>query len=162
MKHLICTLAIGVVLSAGVAEAADGLLARLISRQTLQGPALPPEPIPDPGVGAPPYAMPGVGGAYLPPDAVIGGPSAIYPRVVYRDRKNIAPCAVPTVVQAPDPCPNPCVRGPQCVSVEVCVPPCAVADVRVTRRGNKIKYDYGKYAVELTARNGAVVVDYDD
>lgn len=92
----------------------------------------------------------------------VGAP--LYHCVKYKDLDNIAPCAVPTVVQVKDPCAcvDPCCPAP-CVSVEICAPPCPCGP-RVTqnRDGSRVKYDYGKYQVEITSRNGVVTVDYDD
>ncbi|MAG93050.1 MAG: hypothetical protein CMJ48_04805 [Planctomycetaceae bacterium] len=85
--------------------------------------------------------------------------------VEYDDLDNIHPCAVPRIVQMPDPCaccdPCSCCK-PKCVNVRICVPPCGCPKVRVTRKGNKVKYDYGKYEVELTVKKGYIEVDYDD
>ena len=36
--------------------------------------------------------------------------------------------------------------------VKICVPPCGCPKVRVTRNGSKVKYDYGKYEVEISSR----------
>lgn len=81
----------------------------------------------------------------------------LYSNVRVKDTKNIAPCAIPRIVQVADPC------NPGClVNVEVCVPPCACECVKVSRCGTKVKLDYGKYEVEITSRRGQVVVDYDD
>lgn len=91
---------------------------------------------------------------------VVSGPATavpLYCNVKYKDERNIAPCAVPTIVMVPDPC-NDCA----CVAVQICVPPCETACVKVKKCGHKVKYDYGKYAVEITSARGRVVVDYDD
>lgn len=107
-----------------------------------------------------------------------GAPVALYHAVKVTDYDNIAPCAEPLVVQIvdpcwrPDPC-NPCCKPP-CVNVMVCVPKqqcCQPCDpcckdrgprISTSRDGRKVRYDYGKYAVELVAKNGYVHVDYDD
>jgi hypothetical protein len=34
--------------------------------------------------------------------------------------------------------------------------------VTCKRGGEYVKYDYGKYRVEITSRKGVVTVDYDD
>jgi len=89
----------------------------------------------------------------------------IFSCVKYRSTRNIAPCAVPIIVQVPDPC-TPrdrcCCTVRPCVNVEICVPACGCPNVCVTRNGNKTRYDYGKYAVNVISHNGRVVVDYDD
>lgn len=118
-------------------------------------PPLHSQPVPAYSQPAPVVAQYG----YIPVATPIAVP--VHANVRVRDRHNIAPCAVPTLVQVPDPC-DPC--GERCVNVEVCVPPCDCPDkVRVTRNGHKVRYDYGKYAVDITVRKtGVIVVDYDD
>ena len=51
--------------------------------------------------------------------------------------------------------------GPQCVYVEICVPP-GCPEIKVSRGGRKVKYDYGDYKVEIESKDGVVFVDYDD
>jgi hypothetical protein len=92
----------------------------------------------------------------------------LYERVRYRQERKTHPCAVPMYVMIPDPCWRPDPRGPcdqvpPCVAVEVCVPPCSVCPPRITcrRRGAVIRYDFGKYAVNIRSVRGVVVVDYD-
>ena len=87
--------------------------------------------------------------------------------VRYEDLRNIHPCAVTKIVSIKDPCwkPDPCSCECQvapCVLVKICVPPCGCPKVRVTRNGSKVKFDYGKYEVEISSKNGIVKVDYDD
>jgi hypothetical protein len=84
-------------------------------------------------------------------------PLELYCNVKYKDERNIAPCAVPTIVQVPDPC-NPCC----CVNVQICAPPCECPCIKVSKCGRKVKYDYGDYQVEITSARGKVIVDYDD
>lgn len=122
-------------------------------------------------VFAPPPA-PGVGGGTVVPTPepagghFVGG-GCCCPTTRYKDLDNIHPCAVPKVVCIVDPCWKPskcgcCRPKPKCVQVKICVPPCGCASVKVSKDGRRVKYDYGKYAVELTSRNGKVTVDYDD
>jgi len=87
----------------------------------------------------------------------------LYGNVKYRRLRNIDPCAHPIVVQVPDPCArvDSCCPKP-CVNIQICVPECGCPTVRVSRNGNKICYDYGKYAVTIVSAHGRVVVDYDD
>jgi len=91
----------------------------------------------------------------------------LYRRVKYRDERKIAPCAVPMVVMVPDPCwcDDPCdpCDKPACVAVQICVPPCSECPPKVTcRRGGAcVRYDFGKYAVDIRSHRGVVVVDYD-
>jgi hypothetical protein len=133
---------------------------------------------------APPPA-PGIGGAVPPgptpllmtpvPEsgpAAAGGPPmamgpglALYPRVKYHDKRHIAPCAVPMVVAVRDPCAkrDPCATcgPPPCVLVEICVPPCGSPKVCTKHDGVKVRYDYGRYAVNITSKHGIIWVDYD-
>ena len=85
----------------------------------------------------------------------------LYHNVKYRGVRNISPCAVPTVVQVPDPC-NRDASCKTCVNVQICVPPCDPKKVKVTRDGNKVRYDYGKYAVAVKSVGNHVVVHYED
>ncbi|MCG6156659.1 hypothetical protein [Rubinisphaera margarita] len=91
----------------------------------------------------------------------------LYPNVVYKDEHRKHPAAVPYLVEVPLYKPilprrraNYC--GPDCAHVLICVPPCDTPRVRVTRRGHKLRYDFGKFEVDVIVyRNGRVVVDYD-
>ena len=112
-------------------------------------------PVPDQPGGAVP--MPGAAAPMPSGTVVIGTPITLYGNVKYKDRRNIAPCAVPMIVEVPDPC-NPCC----CVAVQICVPPCGTPCITTSKCGTKVKYDYGKYAVEIATRKNRVVVDYDD
>ena len=48
-----------------------------------------------------------------------------------------------------------------CVYIEICVPPCACDEkVRCRRKGDRVRYDYGKYAVDVRVKKGFIVVDY--
>ena len=94
----------------------------------------------------------------------------LYHCVKYRDERNIAPCAIPQIVMVKDPCPPPCdpcnacaTPPVQCVAVEICVPACSTCPPKVTckRDGAYVKYDFGKYRVEIRSRKGVVTVDYD-
>ena len=111
-----------------------------------------PSPVPY-GVQSPPLSEPGF---------VIASPGAeIYQNVRYRAVRNIAPGAVPTVVQVPDPCSrDACCKT--CVNVQICVPPCDPQRVRVSRDGNRVRYDFGKYAVSVRSTGKQVVVHYED
>lgn len=91
-----------------------------------------------------------------------GGGIQLYDCVKYKDLDNIHPCAVTKIVAIVDPCQDPCnTCGPQCVYVQICVPPCECVDVKTSHGGRKVKYDYGKYEVEIKSKNGVVEVDYD-
>jgi hypothetical protein len=116
-----------------------------------------------PGVQVPPAPA----GGPAPPIVVGPAPVQLFHCVKVEDPDHIAPCAVPKLVKIVDPCwkPDPCsccVQCPPCVYVKICVPPCGCAKVKVSREGRRVKYDYGKYSVEVTSKNGKVYVDYDD
>ena len=117
------------------------------------------QPIPD----APP-ADAAVGTQPVPAQ---GNAVPLFECVKYRDECHIAPCAVPQIVMVKDPCfkcdpCNPCATA-NCVAVQICVPPCSPCPPKITckRGGEYVKYDYGKYRVEITSRHGVVKVDYD-
>lgn len=95
------------------------------------------------------------------PQPMVGQPVPLFTNVRYRATRNIAPCAVPTIVQVADPC-NRDRNCKTCVNVEVCVPPCDPKDVHVTRDGNRVRYDYGKYAVVIRSVGDHLVVHYAD
>lgn len=111
--------------------------------------------------------------------------------VKIEDPDHIAPCAEPKIVKVLDPCwkPDPCAccQKPKCVYVKICVPKkqpchtccapkpscCAPAPacgcekdhgpkITCKKNGAYVKYDYGKYRIEITSKNGYVRVDYDD
>lgn len=100
----------------------------------------------------------------------------LFPNVKYHNTNKISPCAVPMIVGIKDPCApkkkcsacakcghtcDSCAAAPQCVYVKICVPTCGCPKVRVKRDGDKIRYDYGKYAIDVVSRNGKIFVDYD-
>lgn len=81
----------------------------------------------------------------------------LYSDVTVRQPRRAHPHAVPKVVSIKDPCHPGC-----CVFVEICAPPCECERVRIRRNGNHVRYDYGRYAVDIiTKRSGEVVIDYD-
>jgi hypothetical protein len=141
-------------------------LARPLAVRAVQGPAL--EPIPELQSAVPAAGpMPAVGAQPIPATASV---VTLFQNVRYKDLRNIAPCAVPQIVMVKDPCPpacdscNPCATPPvQCVAVQICVPPCSTCPPKVTckRCGEYVKYDFGKYRVEIRSRKGCVTVDYD-
>lgn len=170
MKKLLCMCLAGVVASA-VAPAYAGnpfKLSRMFkspkARLTNYQPAaIEPAPMPS---GAMPGAAVVAPGSEPTPAA--GTPVTLYHCVRYKDECNVAPCAVPMIVTVKDPCDcsdrcNPCCT-PKCVAVQICVPPCSECPPKVCckRDGEYVSYDYGKYRVEITSRNGVVTVDYDD
>ena len=123
----------------------------LLSQVDLPMPA-PLAPIPEIQYSGPVTAMP-----------MMASTVEVYQNVRYRGERNIAPCAKPIIVQIPDPCAckTACCPTP-CVNVQICVPQCGCPCVKVTRCGDKVRYDYGKYAVNVISARGRVIVDYDD
>lgn len=121
----------------------------------------------------PPPVPPGA--EVLPPGQILMPPGEsveeieLFKCVTVEDRRNIAPCAVPTILKVRDPCDKCCGKRDCCcekkyVFVEVCAPECDCPKVRETRCGFKVTYDYGKYRIQLTSRprRGEVHIDYDD
>lgn len=106
-------------------------------------------------------------GAGAVPVPVVECQVPLYKCVKYRDERKIAPCAVPMVVMVKDPCwrDDPCdpCDAPRCVAVKICVPPCSECPPRISCRcgGAVVRYDFGKYAVDIRSQRGVVVVDYD-
>lgn len=91
----------------------------------------------------------------------VAQPAELFSDVRYHGRCNIAPCAVPTIIQVADPCS----RHSCCktyVNVEVCAPPCPPSCVKVTRDGHKVRYDFGEYAVVARTVGNHIVVRYID
>lgn len=85
--------------------------------------------------------------------------------IVYRNKRNIAPNAVPANVEVSR-CET-CCNGCQKVSVEtvqevqICKPQCPCKEtVRSTLTGNGKVYDYGKYEVVVRDRKNSVEVNY--
>ncbi|MEX0716341.1 MAG: hypothetical protein WD066_07140 [Planctomycetaceae bacterium] len=116
----------------------------------------------DPGQPVPGQPLPyGPSGSYGPVEPYPSEGMPLYQNVRYEDLRNVHPCAVQTVVMVPDPCADPCC-GARCVPVQICVPPYACEEVKVSRGGDKIKYDYGKYQVEIRVKKRYIEVDYDD
>jgi hypothetical protein len=154
------------VLAAAAALPASLAFAKPLAVRTVQGPAL--QPIPEAQAIEPASGpMPDVGAQPIPTASSV---VPLYHNVRYKDEKNIAPCAVPQIVMVKDPCPpacdpcNPCATPPvQCVAVQICVPPCSPCPPKITckRDGAYVKYDFGKYRVEIRSRRGRVTVDYD-
>lgn len=120
-------------------------------------------PPPAPGIGG--SVPPGPISANAQPMPMSSG-MPLYDCVKYHDRHNIAPCAVPMVVAVKDPCAKKdacgCCAPPKCVMVKICVPNCGCPKVCCKHDGARVRYDYGKYAVNITSKHGVVVVDYDD
>lgn len=129
-----------------------------VKKQDIQDPVL--EPIPE--VQMPPITPNGAHPApvvsYTPMQAACPGVVSCT-RVKYKDHHQKSPCGVTRIIQVKDPCWDGC-GCQKCVAVEICVPTCACERVRATRRGNRIRYDYGKYMVDVRIKRGFVEVDY--
>lgn len=100
--------------------------------------------------------------AHVQPGTVIcnacdGGHLELYKKVRVVHTKNIAPCAVSKIVAVPDPC-NPC----KSVLIEICVPADKCENIEVDARKNRVTFDYGRYAVQVTERRGTLWVNYQD
>ena len=154
---------LALVLVAAVALPTTLAFARPVNaRLAQQGPVL--QPIPEAQPAGP---VPAAGAEPIPAAAAV---FALFPNVRYKDERNIAPCAIPQIVMVKDPCPvpcdacNTCAPPPvRCVAVQICVPPCSPCPPKITCRrcGEYVKYDFGKYRVEIRSKKGCVTVDYD-
>ena len=85
----------------------------------------------------------------------------LFSRVKYTDLHEKAPCAVPKIITVKNPCPDDG-YGPPTVCIEICIPTCGCEEVTCRRFGNRIRYDYGKYAVDVRIKRGYIQVDYQD
>jgi len=134
----------------------------------VQGPTLQPIPEPQPAGSRPAASTPAASAPVAGSQPVLaqGNVITLYPNVRYKDECKMAPCAVPQIVFVKDPClsgpRNRCCE-PQCVAVQICVPPCSTCPPKVVcrRGGEYVRYDFGKYAVEIRSRRGCITVDYD-
>lgn len=122
-------------------------------------------PLPAYAEGEVPGTLPGpiVSGPVI--SGPVGPPIELFPNVRYKDVRRIAPCSNPIIVQVKDPCATRCgTCEPQCVAVQICVPPCECPPrITTSRDGCKVTYNYGKYKVHVLScpRKGEVVVNYD-
>ena len=141
MKKLMCLIAAGAMAVSATASAAQ------------------PVPMPDPVAGGHHVVAGG-------PVVMTGAPVEMARCVKVKDSKHIACCAKPMVVQIVDPCwkadkCNKCCQPP-CVAVEICVPDqCCPPKVKCSSDGRKVRYDFGKYAVDVRSKDGYVEIDYD-
>ena len=90
-------------------------------------------------------------------------PIPLYTNVKYTDRHEMAPCAVSKIIAVNDPCACKDKSGccpPQCVFIEICVPTCGCELISCRRNGDRVRYDYGKYAVDVRVKKGYIEVDY--
>jgi hypothetical protein len=88
----------------------------------------------------------------------------LYCNVKYKDLNEMAPCATPLIIEVKDPCACHDVCGccaPPCVHIKICVP-CGCPVITCSKNGDRIRYDYGKYAVDVRVKKGYIEVDYQD
>ena len=132
-----------------------------VSGLFLQG-AVPPAPGAE---GAQPIPMP------EPMSVAAAGAISLFDCVKYTDVDEMAPCAVPKIIMVKDPCWKPCKKKcgccqpcspPPCVAIKICVPACGCEKITCRRDGDRVRYDYGKYAVDVRVKNGYIEVDYQD
>lgn len=116
-------------------------------------------PIPDPSVS----------GVVIHESAAFVDPASVaiplYTNVRVKDRHEMSPCAQPKIIAVKDPCAcdDPCDCCPTpCVYIQICVPTCGCELVSCRRDGDRIRYDYGQYAVDVRVRRDHIVVDYQD
>jgi len=86
----------------------------------------------------------------------------LFTRVKYTDLHEKSPCGVSKIITVKNPCRHDGCCEPETVCIEICVPPCACEKVRCRMFGNRIRYDYGKYAVDVRIKRGYIQVDYQD
>ncbi|MBL8814960.1 MAG: hypothetical protein JNL58_02940 [Planctomyces sp.] len=89
----------------------------------------------------------------------------LFTNVKYKDLDEMAPCAVPKIVTVKDPCAcnDPCdCCGPKCVNIQICVPSCGCELISCKKDGDRVRYDYGKYAIDIRIKKGYIEVDYQD
>jgi hypothetical protein len=99
-----------------------------------------------------------------PPAAGEQKPISLYCNVKYKDLNEMAPCATPLIIEVKDPCACHDACGcctPPCVHVKICVP-CGCPVITCSKNGDRIRYDYGKYAVDVRVKKGFIEVDYQD
>ncbi len=87
----------------------------------------------------------------------------LYTNVKYKDLDEMSCCAQPKIIAVKDPCAceDDCC-APQCVYIQICVPTCGCELVSCRRNGDRIRYDYGQYAVDVRVRRNHIEVDYQD
>ena len=150
MKNVARVFAAGVILLAGVVQA-----------QQIA-------PVPDMNIPDIPYENSGVeaghpivvdSASYMDPVIYTG---TLFTRVKYTDLHEKSPCAVSKIITVKNPCRDASCCEPETVCIEICVPPCACESVRCRAFGNRIRYDYGDYAVDVRIKRNHIQVDYQD
>ena len=102
-----------------------------------------------------------VGGPFLHAEPAV----ELFKCVKYKDLCEMAPCHVKKVIQVRNPCKR-CCTDPECVNIEICVPETCPCDdepcVLSLFGGRRVRYDYGKYEVDVRVKRGYIEVDYQD
>jgi len=96
---------------------------------------------------------------------VVSDSVPLYTNVKYKDLDEMSPCAQPKIIEVKDPCAcrHACdCCGPKCVYIQICVPTCGCELISCRRNGDRIRYDYGKYAIDVRVKKGFIEVDYQD
>jgi hypothetical protein len=92
--------------------------------------------------------------------AAYSGP--LFTRVKYVDLDEKAPGAVPKIITVKNPLRKRGCCEPETVCIEICVPPCSCEKVKGRLFGNRIRFDYGEYAVDVRIKRDHIQVDYQD
>lgn len=130
----------------------------VIHSEPIHSPPMYSEPMYD----EPMYDEPFHGEIVQGPIFVDSAPIPLFTNVKYVQKRKMHPCAVTKIIRVNDPCACKSGCAPQCVYIEICVPPCDNEKrIRCRRDGDRLKYDYGKYEVNIRVRKGFIVVDYD-
>jgi hypothetical protein len=127
-------------------------------------------PVPDMHIPDIPYADTDVGDEIGQPMTVdsttfidpVVYTGALFTRVKYTDLREKAPGAVTKIITVKNPCRHRGCNEPETVCIEICVPPCGCETVKCRLFGNRIRYDYGKYAVDVRIKRDYIQVDYQD
>ncbi len=135
--------------------------------RTTYRPELPPDPqIVQPPVVVPPVVdQPVVGEqpVIIDYEPLAEAPTIqMFEKVRYTGKRKVAPNAVTKLVIIRDPS-QPKRTAPtcrNCVAIEICVPPCACESIKANKAENVVRYNYGKYGVEVRIKKGRVVVQY--
>jgi hypothetical protein len=163
-RMMLCGLAL--MLTASISVAEEGRALRSLLAPALFGQSsLVPMPAPLSSVPSPITPVPDPAYSSASGGPIIGQPvelfSDVFSDVRFRAVRNISPDAVPTIIQVADPC-NKTNCCKNCVYIQVCMPPCDPKCVKVSRDGDAVRYDYGKYAVVARSVGDHIVVRYHD
>ena len=155
MKSIAGWFSLGVLLLAGLVHAQE-----LAPIPDLHVPQIPyshsDEMIGEPSAGQPIIVEPSM---YVDSSEYLG---TLFTRVKYTDMHEKCPCGVSKIITVKNPGRHNGCCEPDTVCIEICVPPCACEKVRCRMFGNRIRYDYGEYAVDVRIKRGYIQVDYQD